>query len=233
MGFFDDVNGPASAPVVKLEAEEMVRLRIITAPEDTKYGKAKKFWQHSCPNEQTHLFGGFCSIMCIGDRNGCIFHEEPFKWSCTSKIPINVIEYEMDKQQRLTGARSVKLWVIGNRVYDSIVSQFAINCIPIENLGERDFIVRRAGTKQATSYTVNIAPSNVELQIDWNFPEIPNGFGDETYPFLVDFGKVYGFQEMTAPMKRTPRIPKLLFSLRTRRMFLHSGIHRVPLTATF
>lgn len=202
MGYFDDVNGPTSAPVIKLAENEMTRIRVVPAPEHTKYGKATKQFQHSPPREQELLFGGYCSILCIGARSGCIFHDEPYKWKPQLKIPINVIEYEVDKSNRLTGNRFIKLWIIGPRILDGLKSQLAMNNIEMDAIANYDLFLKRSGSKQTTSYAVSIAPQTIEAQIEWNFPS-QGDFGDDEYPFLVDFNKLFGFEEMTPSEQQT------------------------------
>lgn len=206
MGSWSNVGKSADGsglPLVKF-GKDPVRLRVIKGDEGTKYEGPEERWQHWPPESEA---GSRAPVLCIGQRQGCIFHSEPLMWQGGGKgkdkdkgqlkkdYLVNVVVYEMEGKE--CKGRSVQV-LKGNKIFQEMFNQAQLIG---QEPDEIDFIIKKEGEGLKTTYTVStIANPKTMIEpqgIDFSTLDPNEDFGDDDNPILIDFDKFEGYKHRT------------------------------------
>lgn len=133
-------------------------------------------------------------FLCIGAREGCIFHDEPLKFRSSKSYLMNVVVYP-DGQVH---DRHVKI-LSANKIFESIFDQARVARIPLDSLVSHDVIVTKRGGGLRTVYDVSVLattlePGEVDLE---TLPDQEPSFACVENPKLVDYRLFESLQAMT------------------------------------
>lgn len=193
MGWNDlDKSSGQKAPLLNArDCTQPTRIRLISGP--GRYSEPEQIWQHWAPEG-----AGMPPVMCIGERNGCIFHDQPLAWRLGKTNVMNAIHYTPNG----SGGWDAKIVVL--QAPATLLTQIRdqsrnVNIDPTTV----DWIISKSGQgKEGTKYNAVLAPGlpiHGTASIDLTqWPAQEEGFANPNVPQLVDYDRIEGFQPMSA-----------------------------------